>query len=362
MSKLYLTAQDEKETFKHTNPFECASVLAGKYSELDYETVELDIVEDAEEIKKLSHFGQLPVLATKEGNIWQSGAISRYFADNGKNKTLRGTGSYAAQVDQVIEFINNNVKDILAIKGKKAGKLEVKAAETQFELLNSFFENVLEVNTYLVGDRFSLADLVVFCHYRWHFVHGWEPEERSKIPNITRWFLSVASQKKVKDTLGEHKLKEKKEVKIESKFNMEEWKRFYMNNKPEDSIKYFWDNLDVKCNSVWISTFKYNEDNKGLDLFIVNNKVAGIQQRAQEFHKIAFAVMAVVGEESAPEITMLWVWEDKRVPQSYQDEIDYPLFDWQRCDWKKDRELVNSYLAQTDSINGKKILDVRTFR
>jgi len=281
---------------------------------------------------------------------------------------LRDLDSFhAAKVDQVIDFVESNFEHVnvmidLLLNGKKVGKIEQKAAETQLEKLNGVLGQILDENTYLAGNRLTLADLVVFSHYRWLFVLLWEAEDRKKARSITRWFQSVSTHKLVKEVVGEIKLKEKKVAKIESKFNMEEWKRFYMNNPFETSAKWFWDNLDVKVNSVWIANYKYNEENKGKESYLVLNQLGGIKQRLEPFTKTTFGVMALVGSEQAPEITCLWVYENKQVPKEIQEESDYPMFDWIRCDWKNDKAQVEEFLKASGTIGGKNIVEAKIFR
>ena len=36
-----------------------------------------------------------------------------------------------------------------------------------------------------------------------------------------------------------------------TKFNLEEWKRFYSNNDEDDSIKWFWEHFDAENYSIW---------------------------------------------------------------------------------------------------------------
>jgi len=354
---------------KYLSPFDLKCVLTAKFAGLDVEIkpCEYGVFNKTEEIKKLTVTGTFPVLQTKEGSVWQSGSIVRYFANAGKDKFLRGTGVYSAQVDQIIDFIDSNFGDIHAVThlistGKKIGKIEQKACDTQLEKVTQVLSHILEVNTFLAGERLSIADLTVFSYFRPLFVFIWEQEERKKHPALTRWFQSISNHKIVKETVGEIKLKEKKEKKIESSFNMEEWKRVYMNSTAEESTAWFWSKLDVKVNSIWISHFKHNDDLKGLELYVVMNRLGGVQQRLQDFSKTTFGVMAVVGEESAPEITCLWVYESKIVPKEISEETDYPMFEWHRMDWKKDQAQVEEYLKQSVSIGGKKILESKIFR
>lgn len=352
---------------KYASGFDLKCILTAKFAglDIDIQAKEPGTFTKDEEFKKKSPVGTFPVLETKEGTIWQSGAIVRYLA--GSDKNLRGTGVYAAQVDQIIDFVDSNFNDVFAmlhmlLSGKKVGKLEQKAADTQIEKVTQVLGHILEVNTYLAGERLSIADLTVFSYFRFLYVLVWEPEERKKYRALTRWFQSISTHKIVKEVVGEIKLKEKKEKKIESTFNLEEWKRTYMNSEHKEACEYFWAKLDVKVNSIWIANFKYNEDLKGQELYVVVNKLRGVQQRLQDFSKTTFGVMAIIGEEKAPEITCLWVFENKAVPKEITEETDYPMFEWIRMDWKKDKTLVEDYLRQKDTITGKTILDSKTFR
>jgi elongation factor 1-gamma len=353
---------------KLSSPYDLKCALAAKFGNVTIEVKPHDVsITKDPEFQKKTPTHTLPLLETDKGTVWQSGAIARFFASVGTNKDLRGTGLHAAQVDQIMDFVESNSRDVGELihaigQGKKLGKIEQKAADTQLEKLNTVLGHLLDVNTFLAGDRLTLADVHVFALYRWLFVSFWEPEDRKKIRSLTRWFTTMLNQKQVKDVVGEIKLKEKKIAKVESKFNMEEWKRIYMNSPTDESIKYFWANLDVKINSVWVCHYKHNDDLKGLELYVVGNRLGGMQQRQQDFAKTTFGVMLIVGTETAPEITCLWVYESKQVPKEIQDEIDYPMFNWTRADWGKDKDMVNEYLKAEGNVGGKKVLDARTFR
>jgi len=354
---------------KFFNPYDLKCLLIAKFAGVEVELVPSKPGETNKtpEFVKLSPSGTFPLLSTEKGAIWQSGAIAKYFANSSKNTDLRGDGIHAAQVDQLCEFVESNWSDVgamirLLVEGKKVGKNEEKAAQTQLEKVNAVIGHILDVNTYLCGDRLSIADLTVFAHYRWLFVLLWEAEERKKVRSITRWFQSIANHKLVKEVVGEIKLKEKKEKKIESKFNMEEWKRVFMNSPAEESIKWFWDHLDVKVNSVWIANYKYNDDLKGQESFMVMNKLGGVVQRLEDFRKTTFGVLCIVGPENASEITCMWVYEEKIVPKEISAETDYEMFDWVRIDWGKDKAKVNEYLTQKGTIGGKAIVEVKNFR
>jgi len=172
----------------------------------------------------------------------------------------------------------------------------------------------------------------------------------------------MANQKLVNDVVGEVKLKVKKEKKIESNFNMEEWKRTYMNKDPRgESIPYFWKNLDVRVNSIWFADYKHSNE-LSQELYKTGNFVGGVVQRSQPFNKSIFGVLLITGEETKQHVTCLWVYESKNVPQEIQSEIDYEMFDFKRADWKNDKDKIEAYLAQDKEIDGKKILDKKIFR
>lgn len=55
-------------------------------------------------------------------------------------------------------------------------------------------EDHLLVNTYLVSERFTLADLFAAGILSRGFQFFWDPEWRSQHPNVTRWFNTIINQ------------------------------------------------------------------------------------------------------------------------------------------------------------------------
>lgn len=93
---------------------------------------------------------------------------------------------------------------------KKSVDDNLKATEANVKVL----EDHLLVNTYLVSERFTLADLFVAGIVSRGFQFFWDPEWRSQHPNITRWFRTVIAQDiysaVVKDTVFTEKALENK--------------------------------------------------------------------------------------------------------------------------------------------------------
>jgi len=362
---------------KFPSPYDAYCALVARYSNVELEFNEMEVGEGKdnheEEFAKKTPTKNVPVLEVpQKGTIWESNAIANYLVSTGNNHKLRGGNDSfkAAQIDQLIELISLKWGPIqhLVLSGygvKKISKPELKDAETGLQYLNGVLDHILTNETFLVGNSLTLADLLLFSRYRPLFEKVWEPEERVKaVPkSVLRWFLMVSNQPEVIEVVGQVKLKEKIEKKIESKFNLEDWKRFYMNSPPDQYIEYFWKNLDVRVNSVWISNYKYPEELKRAS-YLTGNLMGGVQQRAQPFNKTTFGVLLMTGTEQQQHITCLWVFESpKGVPKEYQETIDFELFDFKRIDWKEDREKVNLYLkSKNDSsitIDGKAILEIK---
>merc|ERR1711881_265722 len=64
-------------------------------------------------------------------------------------------------------------------------------------------------NTYLVGERISLADIAVTCTLLQLYQHVMDPNFRKSFENTNRWFSTIINQPQVKKVIGDFKLCEK---------------------------------------------------------------------------------------------------------------------------------------------------------
>lgn len=80
-----------------------------------------------------------------------------------------------------------------------------KATEANAKALD---EHLL-VNTYLVGERLTLADIFTATIISRGFEYFFDKEWRSSHPNLTRWYETVYNQKIITDVAGPLKLIEK---------------------------------------------------------------------------------------------------------------------------------------------------------
>ena len=175
------------------------------------------------------------------------------------------------------------------------------------------FDNILLTRTFLVGERFSYADVSVAFDLLPAFQNVLTQKERDQFVNVTRWFLTILHQASVKSIVGEVVLADKvatfddatykklsasaapkkpaqSEKKKEDKkkpaadeeepeeapqekfvdplaalpagsFNMDAWKRCYSNeDTATKAIPYFWENFDPATHSIWRCDYKYPED------------------------------------------------------------------------------------------------------
>lgn len=80
---------------------------------------------------------------------------------------------------------------------KKSVDDHLKATEQNIKKL----ENHLLVNTYLVGERLTLADLYVFGNLHRGFEYIFDKQWRENHPNTTRWAETIQNQEIIKPAL-----------------------------------------------------------------------------------------------------------------------------------------------------------------
>lgn len=161
-------------------------------------------------------------------------------------------------------------------------------------------ETHLTANTYLVGDRVTLADFFAASLLTRAFATVLDKEWRGKNPAVTRWYNTIIDQPAFKavhpnPVFAEEIIKytpPKKEEKpkaapaaaaaaaapapAEAKpekpkhplaalppaaLNLEDWKRMYSNEDTRSvSLPWFWQNFNAEEWSLWRVDFKYNEE------------------------------------------------------------------------------------------------------
>lgn len=364
--------------------------------------------------------GKVPAFSSSEGkNISESNAIAYYLA----NEQLRGKSiEDQAFVHQWISFAENEILPptctwVFPCMGivpfnKTATAKAKEALKRALSALNSH----LLFQTYLVGERVTLADICVMSNlllaYKWVL----DPEFRAGFNNVTRWFVTMVNQEEVKKVIGDFALcskmaefdpktfaelsascaggkavkkeakaeKAKKGAKAEeepdvvdepaapkkekdpfagfpkSDFVLDEFKRVYSNEDVKTkAIPFFWDHFDSENFSIWLCEYKYPED-LGL-MFQNENLITGMFQRLDKLNKNAFAAVGAFGKSRDAQIQGLWVWRGKDLvfPLSDNWQVDYESYDWHLLDPKADstKALVEAFFVHEEEAQEYKPFD-----
>jgi len=148
----------------------------------------------------------LPFLETEKGNISQSNAIEYYICSKYSPELLGQTLIEKAKINQWIEFANCEISRsakalIYPIFGWD--KYEKDKADKENNNIKNYLKalnTTLEKNKYIIGDKITLADIVLFRHLRFFMMfHFPEGMRKSLFPKVTSWFQDIMnSQEAIK--------------------------------------------------------------------------------------------------------------------------------------------------------------------
>jgi len=299
-----------------------------------------------------------------------------------------------------------------------ANKPAVDRSKTDIKKILNYLNDHLLTRTYLVGERVTLADIVVSVSLLPLYQYVLEPSVRSPYGNVNRWFTTLVNQPQFKKVLGDVKLcdkaitpetapkqsdtsakKDKKEKtpkqekpkkeevaadlgfddedqplepKAKDPFEafpkgtwvMDDFKRFYSNNPEEKSIPYFWEKFDKNNYSIWFCNYKYADE---LTLvFMSCNLIAGMYQRLDKMRKNAFGSMILFGEDHKSNIAGIWVWKGQELAFKLSPDwqVDYESYDWQKLDPDdpKTKTMVKEYFSWEGDFGGKKFNQGKIFK
>jgi elongation factor 1-gamma len=368
-------------------------------------------------------FGKVPALETKDGNtLIESNAIAYYLS----NDQLKGTTALdQALVIQWLSFADNEILPptytwvLPALGAIQPNKQAIERSKEDIKKILKFLNDHLLTRTYLVGERITLADIVVSCSLLQLYQYVLEPSVRSPYTNVNRWFTTLINQKEFKNVLGDVKLcdkaitldnapkkvaetsakKEKKEkvVKQEKAVNkeavpdlggdeeeislepktkdpfeafpkgswiMDDFKRFYSNNPEDKSIPYFWEKFDKENYSIWYCEYKYA--NELTLVFMSCNLISGMMQRLDKMRKNAFGSMILFGEDNNSTISGIWVWKGHELAFNLSPDwqVDYESYEWKKLnpDDPQTKTLVKEYFSWEGDFGGKKFNQGKIFK
>ncbi len=272
-------------------------------------------------------------------------------------------------------------------------------SEKKAEAVLSFLEVTLSRKTFLVGQRLTLADLVVAAHLARGFEFVLGSDWRIAHPNAARYFTTIVHQHIYRDVAGDVKLVEepvkytppKKEEKpkaekakvekpkVEKKskkeeeeeeeelvppepkarhilesvsagnLTLDEWKRTYSNEETREvALPWFWEHFDSEHYSLWKVEYKYNDE---LTLtFMSSNLIGGFFSRLEASRKYIFGCMSVYGESNDSVIAGAFVIRGQDAKAAFDVAPDYESYEFTKLDlnnksfvedqWSWDRPLV----------------------
>jgi len=394
-------------------------LVTAKYAGINVEVASGEVT--AELLAK-NPTGKIPTLETSEGVIFESNAIVRFIARSG---SLYGKSAFeAGLVDQWIDFSANTIdlaawSWVLPIEGTIPNNaLATKKAGEQVKKVFQILDSHLSTRTYLVGNRVSIADIVVATSLVRLFELVLDPAFRSGFVNATRWFTTIVNQpnfvavkgtttladkvavptkkeekpKKDAKPKAEAKPKEEKPKKKEepvdeaeeeeegdkeekkknpldnlpkSSFVMDEWKRMYSNNDTRTvALPWFHANYDPAGYSLFWCKYKYN-DELPAEVFKVNNLVGGYFQRLEKLHKYAFGTMNLYGSaEEGWDLSGAWVFRGAEIPPDMRECDDSEHYDWTPIDRSDKAQMsrFDDFLAWEGQENGKKFAVGKVFK
>ncbi|ANB11968.1 Cam1p [Sugiyamaella lignohabitans] len=289
-----------------------------------------------------------------------------------------------------------------------------KNVDTALENLASFtaiLESHLVKNTYLVGERVTVADIYAAGGIVSAFKNLFGAEWRKSHPAITRWFTTLLHTpyyakdyanfefiaEPVKYTPPKKEEKPKQEKKKEEakpkaaaddeedeapkekkaahplaalgnpKVPIDNWKRVYSNEDTrEKALPWFFENYDAADYSLWKVAYKYNDE---LTLtFMSNNLIGGFFNRLSASTKYLFGAAVVYGENNNNGIVGAFLVRGQDYAPAFDVAPDWESYEYTKLDISKpeDKELLGDLWAWDKPlvINGEKreIADGKVFK
>jgi len=166
-----------------------------------------------EEYLKKFPTGKVPAYENDAGvHLFECGAIAYYLA----NEQLRGnTLEDKSYIWQWVEYGEREINPVSAtlvypcMGIMQFNKQNHERAKDELKHILQLLNDHLRTRTYIVGERITLADIVLACDLLLLFQWIIDPAQREIYPNTTRWFSTLINQTEFKHVIGDYKLCEK---------------------------------------------------------------------------------------------------------------------------------------------------------
>jgi elongation factor 1-gamma len=259
----------------------------------------------------------------------------------------------------------------------------------------------LEGKKWLVGAEASVADVIVAAALMLNFQTTLDAGFRKAMKNVEAWAsacyalpafqkifgnvqmcakplkpVCVAEVKVEKKKAApvaaapkpvEEKVKDNVESLPETKFNVYDFKTFYVNHpdKKGEAVDEWYKMLDWEGWSFWLFTYDMYTG-EGEKLHVTNNMLTGFLSRAEHVNKYCFARHGVFGEEPKLQISGVWLCRGpKEVPDGLMKEhAQFEYYKTRQLDPRNNKEddtLVREYFGgnEEEMIGGLKAQTLR---
>ncbi|KAL8342412.1 hypothetical protein RB601_004969 [Gaeumannomyces tritici] len=246
----------------------------------------------------------------------------------------------------------------------------------------SVVEEHLKNNTFLVGERITLADLFSVGIIARGFEFFFDKQWRQEYPHTTRWYTTVYQQPiysavappmelletpKLTNTAPKKAEQPKKEApkpkaapaqgndegeeeeekpKPKAKHPcdllpkasvpIDEWKRQYSNNPVPAAMEWFWKNINFEEYSLWKVEYKYNEE-LGIP-FMSCNLIGGFEQRLEASRKFLMGSASVYGDGKGSFIQGAFVIRGQDHVQVFDVAPDWESYTFTKLDPTKEED------------------------
>ena len=352
---------------------------------------------DLEDFSKRNSYAEktptstLPFLETSEGNVSESLSIETFLANKFKPDFLGSNIFEKAKVNQWVEFgsceIQKCVQEIIypIFNWKEYEKEKADIANKKLKEYIVILENQMKNGKkYILGDKITLADVVLFRYLRFFMMlHFPENFRNSLFPKLTKWFESLMNTPEAIEAYGRTILCKKQlkslNLKIDkskraeflkkiangkkenvldslppSSFNLEEFKTEFLEEKNKNNVmEKFWKKFDPKGYSLWWMEYQ-NLDSQGKSLFRMNNSKNFFLERIDEDFKVySFGIHGVYGDGEGYKVRGVWLWRGNDIPKEIKENeyFDYMTIKKLNNNNDNDKKLVNDYWTKTNKGN-----------
>ncbi|EIW76579.1 elongation factor 1-gamma [Coniophora puteana RWD-64-598 SS2] len=371
-------------------------------------------------LAKFPH-GKIPALELADGrSVTEGVVIAQYLASLAPNSGLLGQSKEdEIEVAQWIHFIESEIQTynqfqfqlVMGFLAPYAKPIRDTFHERALRGLMTV-ETHLATRTYLVGERLTLADIVLAAVNRRSFDSFIDALTRAKLVNTLRHFETVSNKPALKPIFGsityaetavqfKPPAKEKKEPKPapapkaaakpkaaeeeeeesfadekpkeknpldllpKSNFNLEDWKRAYSNKETRGAggaLEWFYENFDKDGFSVWRVDFKYNEELT--QVFMSSNQIGGFFNRLEASRKYLFGSVGVLGENNASVISGALILRGQEAKPVVEAAPDWESYDYKKLDLsnEEDKKFFEAALAWDLEVDGKAWKDGKNFK